>query len=85
MCKRINQNIKNGKIRTFTTGTPQGTLPNFDVSITSGESPRSHRRTELKLDFMNDNGKRSRFTLNGRNARTLYEVLSRHFSEFDYR
>jgi hypothetical protein len=79
MSKRINQQFENGRVNTFTTGNPRGSLPNFDVSISSPANGQ-HRPTELSFDF-EQGGRRRKFTLNGRNSRTLYEVLSRHFSE----
>lgn len=77
MCKRIKQNLNNKMAKTFTTGQPQGNLPNFDVSLTT-PSNGQHRPTELRLDFV-QGGKRRRLTFDGRQARTLHEVLNRHF------
>lgn len=78
MCKRIKQDFFDGKVNTFTTGQPRGGLPNFDVSVLS-PSHGQHRATELRLDFVR-NGRRQRLDFDGRQARTLFEVLSRHFS-----
>lgn len=78
MCKRIKQNYNNGRANTFTTGQPRGDRPNFDVSVSS-PSNGQHRSTELRLDFF-QGGKRRRLTFDGRQARTLHEVLDRHFS-----
>jgi hypothetical protein len=79
MCKRINQTFESGKITTFTTGNPQGSLPNFDVTISS-PAHGQHRSTDMTIEF-EQGGRRRRLSFNGRNARTLYEVLSRHFEE----
>jgi len=81
MSKRINQNTESGSVNTFTTGTPRGSLPNFDVNITSPDSGR-HRPTELSINY-EQNGRRRTVSFDGRNARTLYEVLVRHFDVVD--
>ena len=76
MCKRINQYVENGRVNTSTTGFPQGGRPNFDVKI---ESPAfgQHRSTMLTVDV----GFEMEF--DGRQARTLYDVLERHFKQVD--
>lgn len=79
MCKRIKQNTSNRRVKTFTTGQPRGDRPNFDVSISS-PADGQHRATELRLDFF-QGGKRRRLTFDGRQARTLNEVLNRHFND----
>lgn len=81
MGKRIKQTFNNGRVSTFTTGTARGNLPNFDVSIISPANGQ-HRKTEFDVSTY-QSGKRRKFRLNGRQARTVYEVLSRHFNEID--
>lgn len=81
MSKRINQRFENNSVNTYTTGTPRGNLPNFDVMVTS-YSQSQHRPTTLSLDF-EQKGKKYNFDFDGRNARTLYEVLTRHFEQVD--
>ncbi len=81
MSKRIKQNYTDRSVNTFTTGQPRGSLPNFDVSITTPDKSQ-HRPTELHLDFF-QGGKRRRLNFDGRQARTLHEVLNRHFSQVD--
>lgn len=77
MSKRIKQKNVNGTVVTRTTGDPRGTLPNFDVSVVS--HPRqSKKATEMTVDL-----DCVEVSLDGRQARTLYEVLSRHFEEVD--
>ena len=80
MSKRIKQNFVDRRVTTFTTGTPRGNLPNFDVSITSPENVSQHRPTELTLKFVSG-GKNRTLVFDGRQSRTLYEVLSRHFEQ----
>lgn len=81
MSKRIKQNFDNGMVNTFTKGTPRGNLPNFDVSISSPANGQ-HRPTELTISF-EQSGRRRNLNFSGRNSRTLYEVLSRHFNKVD--
>ena len=77
MCKRINQKRNsNGTIKTFTTGRPEGSLPNFDVNITS---PPRHFKEPTEMTF--SVGNKLSITLDGRQARTLNEVLNRHFEK----
>ena len=79
MSKKIRQRIDgNGTVSTFTTGHPRGYAGNFDVAITS--PPRHFKKsTEMTVEF----GDGSYLQLDGRQARTLSEVLSRHFEEVE--
>lgn len=81
MSKRIKQEYNSRNVQTFTSGQPRGKLPNFDVSIVSYNKDQ-HLPTELRLDFF-QGGKRRRQSFDGRQARTLFEVLSRHFNQID--
>ena len=77
MSKKINQNkSSNGTVTTYTTGSPRGDLPNFDVQITS--PPRRFKEpTEMTVSI----GSLFSIKLDGRQARTLNEVLNRHFKK----
>jgi hypothetical protein len=77
MSRKIKQNKRsNGTVRTFTTGKVEGKLPNFDVEVTS--PPRRFKEsTEMSITI----GDKFSFVLDGRQARTLNEVLSRHFDQ----
>ncbi len=78
MSKRITQRVNtNGFVETRTTGVPQGDRPNFDVEVVSPPS-HYHQATTATVRFGNNE-----LRLDGRQARTLSEVLSRHFEEMD--
>lgn len=79
MSKRINQRInQNGTINTFTNGRTEGNLPNFDVFVET--PPRNFKKsTEMLVSI----GNGLTLNLDGRQARTLNEVLSRHFDQVD--
>jgi len=82
MSKRLRQTTQNdGTFVTRTSGQPRGNMPSFDVEVRS--APSAHKKgTELTVRFRNErDGKQYRVTFNGRQARTLREVLDRHFSE----
>jgi len=83
MSKRINQrNLSNGTVVTRTGGDPRGTLPNFDVRVVS--PPRHFKKpTSMIVEYEDFNGTYE-LELDGRQARTLYRVLSEHFDELDF-
>lgn len=81
MSKRIKQTISENRIDTYTTGNPRGNLPNFDVNVTSF-NPEFKKATEFNISYF-QSGKRRVAKLDGRQARTIYDILDRHFAELD--
>lgn len=73
--KRIQQKVKdNGTVETYTQGNPQGSLDSFDVRLVT--SPTHHKQaTEFVLELADS----VTLQLDGRKARTLLEVLNRHY------
>ncbi len=78
MSKRIKQQIESGNVRTLTTGTPRGNLPNFDVEVFS-PAISNKKSAEMTVKF---EGKRA-INFDGRQIKTLFDVLTRHFDEFE--
>lgn len=78
MSKRIRQNTDNGNVFTRTTGTPRGSFPNFDVEVFS-PSAVSKKGAEMTIQFEGKNA----INFDGRQIKTLYNVLSKHFNEFE--
>ncbi len=79
MSKRLQQREReDGTVVTRTSGQPRGDMPSFDVEVATPPR-RSKKGTELAIRFRNNDGRQFRLTLNGRQARTLREVLDRHF------
>jgi hypothetical protein len=77
MSKKIRQNDFGNRVRTFTTGRPEGDRPDFNVFMES--SPRYYKKgAELVIEH---NGEE--FEFDGRHARTIYDVLSRHYEAVD--
>lgn len=78
--KRITQKVlENGAVLTKTVGEPEGELTDFNVSLLS--QPVTHKKaTEFTVEM--DGGVSLR--LDGRRAKTLREVLNRHFERVDW-
>lgn len=73
--KRITQKVlDNGAVLTRTVGEPEGELTNFNVSLLT-QPPTHKKATEFTVEM--DGG--LCLKLDGRRARTLREVLNRHF------
>lgn len=81
--KRIEQRESRGRVITNTTGNPEGTRPNFDVIVNSPANGQ-HRPSFMNVEVQNENGSFISFQFDGRQTRTLYEVLFRHFERVDY-
>lgn len=78
MSKRIKQTVDNGNVRTLTSGNARGSLPNFDVEIFS-PALSNKKGAEMTINF---EGRRP-IKLDGRQIKTVFEVLSRHFDTFE--
>lgn len=77
--KRIEQKVMDdGTVSTRTRGTPQGDLTNFDVSLTT--RPTHHKKA---TEFVVELSEHVKLELTGRQAKTLREVLNRHFETVD--
>jgi membrane peptidoglycan carboxypeptidase len=80
MSKRINTfETTDGTIVTTTSGNPEGTLPNFDVRVSS--PPANYKKaTEMKINL----GEGLTLSLNGRQFRTLAKVCRQHSNAFEW-
>jgi len=79
MSKRIRTfESNNGTLVTTTFGRPEGTLPNFDVKITS--PPTNFKKaTEMQINL----GNGVTINLNGRQFRTLEKICRQHSDAVD--
>lgn len=78
MSKRIKQSVENGSVRTRTSGSPRGDMPNFDVDVFSpATASKKGAVMTLKLEG------RKPITLNGRQLKTVRELLDLHFETFE--
>ena len=78
MSKRIKQSVDNGNVHTQTSGNPRGSLPNFDVEIFS-PATSNKKGAEMTVNF---EGRRP-IRFDGRQIKTVFEVLARHFDTFE--
>ena len=78
MSKRIKQTVDSGNVHTRTSGVARGNIPNFDVEIFS-PALTNKKGAEMTIDF---EGRKS-IKLDGRQIKTVFEVLSRHFDMFE--